>query len=65
MRKRHWTQLDRGRVVAAAKAWVTERPAPIVATIAMLIPVMGYSVLGHGFRVGDTLSSSRRGTSGA
>jgi hypothetical protein len=49
VRKRHWTQLDRGRVVAAAKAWVTERPAPIVATIAMLIPVMGYSVLGPRF----------------
>jgi hypothetical protein len=42
-------------VVAAAKAWVTERPAPIVATIAMLIPVMGYSVLGHGFPSGRHL----------
>jgi hypothetical protein len=48
VRQRHWTELDQGRVVAAARAWATERPAPIVASIAMLIPVMGYSVLGHG-----------------
>jgi hypothetical protein len=48
VRKRRRTQLDKGRAVAAARAWIAERPAPIVATIAMLIPVMGYSVLGHG-----------------
>lgn len=48
VRQRQRTQLDQGRVVAAARAWVVERPAPIVATIAMFIPVMGYSVLGHG-----------------
>ncbi|HUE06385.1 MAG TPA: hypothetical protein VMP41_03080 [Acidimicrobiales bacterium] len=48
VRRRRWTQLDQGRVLAAAKTWVAERPAPIVATIAMFIPVMGYSLLGHG-----------------
>ena len=48
MRTRVWTQFDRGRVVAVARAWVVERPAPIVATVAMFIPVMAYSVLGHG-----------------
>ena len=31
-----------------ARAWAVERPAPIVAAIAMFIPVMGYSLLGHG-----------------
>ena len=47
VRKRQWTQLDKGRAVAAARAWVVERPAPIAATVAMFIPVMAYSVLGH------------------
>ncbi len=55
VRKRQWTQLDQGRAVAAARAWVVERPAPIVATIAMLVPVMGYSVLGHGIPHGGHL----------
>ena len=32
----------------SAKAWAAERAAPIVATIAMFIPVMGYSLVGHG-----------------
>lgn len=54
VRQRQGTELDHGRV-AAAKAWVAERPAPIVATIAMLIPVMGYSVLGHGVPRGGHL----------
>jgi hypothetical protein len=55
VRTRQWTQLEKGRAFAAARAWVAERPAPIVATIAMLIPVMGYSVLGHGIPHGGHL----------
>ena len=43
MRKRQWTQLDTWRAVAAARAWAVERPAPIVATVAMFVPVMAYS----------------------
>lgn len=37
-----------GQLVVAAKQWAALRPAPIVATIAMIIPVMGYSLLAHG-----------------
>ena len=47
LRQRLWTQLGKGQIVPT-RAWVAERPIPIVATIAMFIPVMGYSVLGHG-----------------
>ena len=54
LRQRHWAQLGNERV-APAKAWVAERPAPIVATLAMLIPVMGYSVVGHGVPRGGHL----------
>lgn len=47
LRRQQWTQLGKGRIVAT-RAWLAERPVPIVATIAMFIPVMGYSLLGHG-----------------
>ena len=42
-------------MVTSTRAWVVERSAPIVATIAMLIPVMGYSIVGHGFPSGPHL----------
>lgn len=35
-------------VAARISAWITQRNAPVVATIAMLVPVMAYSLLGHG-----------------
>jgi hypothetical protein len=50
VRQRQWTQLGKGRSAAVARAWVVERSAPVVATFAMFIPLMGYSLVGHGFR---------------
>jgi hypothetical protein len=37
----------RAVAVTRISAWVAQRNAPIVATIAMFIPVMAYTVLGH------------------
>ena len=47
--QRRGTRLDGPRAVAVTRlsAWVTQRNAPIVATIAMFVPVMAYTVLGH------------------
>jgi hypothetical protein len=52
IRSRAQAPAHRRPVDGRAKAWVGERKVPIVATVAMVIPVMAYSVLGGGLHGG-------------